>query len=479
MGKTLFDKIWERHIVKEIEEGPTVINIDRHLIHEVTSPQAFSMIEAKGYPVWSPERTFATCDHNVPTVGQELFPGYSTLEIPSTLAAAANDPAAVEAVSRLAENTTRYGIQYFPLGSEGNGIVHVIGPEQGIVLCGQTIVCGDSHTATHGAFGNVAFGIGTSEVAMVLSSQCLMQNKPAQTRIEVTGHLRSGVSAKDLILYIISKLGTSGCTGTFVEYCGEAVQGLSMEGRMTVCNMSIEMGARGGLIAPDETTFRYIRGRKYAPKDAEYERAVEEWRNLYSDPDAEYDRSFTFCGEDVPVMVTYGTNPGMGMPLDGVIPSCAVGCDDAGFAKALGYMGFKVGEHMLGKRVDFVFLGSCTNGRIEDFREFATVVRGRHKSPSVTAWLVPGSKAVEEAIESEGLGDILREAGFEVRQPGCSACLAMNADKVPSGCLCVSTSNRNFEGRQGAGARTVLTSPATAAYAAVNGIISEPDFIRI
>ena len=459
MGKTLFDKIWEDHVVKHIPDGPDVLYIDRHLIHEVTSPQAFSALKEKGLKVFRPDRTFATCDHNVPTLGQDR---------------PIEDESSRNAVDRLAENTAANGITYFPLGDPGNGIVHVVGPEQGIVLCGQTVVCGDSHTATHGAFGNIAFGIGTSEVEMVMATQCLLQSKPKQARIVVDGTLAGNVTPKDVILYIISQLGTDGCTGCFVEYSGEVFRNMSMEGRMTVCNMSIEMGAKGGIVAPDSKTFDYISGRRFAPAGDEFRRAVARWQDLKTDDDAVFDREYRFDAADIRPMVTYGTNPGMGVPADGVIPETAVGCDKATFDKALAYMGFRRGEPMAGKKVDYVFLGSCTNGRIEDFRAFAKAVAGRKKAPDVTVWLVPGSREVESKIESEGLGDVLRAAGFEIRQPGCSACLAMNADKIPAGMYAVSTSNRNFEGRQGYGARTILAGPLVAAEAAVTGRIGMP-----
>lgn len=459
MGKTLFDKIWDSHVVKHIPEGPDVLYVDRHLVHEVTSPQAFSALRTRGLKVFRPDRTFATCDHNVPTLGQD-----KPIE----------DPVSAKAVAQLAENTAENGVRYFPLGDPGNGIVHVIGPERGIVLCGQTVVCGDSHTATHGAFGNIAFGIGTSEVEMVLATQCLMQTKPRQTRITVNGKLRGNVTPKDVILYIISKLGTDGCTGSFVEYAGEVFRDMSMEGRMTVCNMSIEMGARGGIVAPDATTFDYIRGRQFAPAGEEFEKAVAEWSQLRTDEDAVFDTEYSFDAADIAPMVTYGTNPGMGVAVDGVIPDNAAGCDEATFSKALEYMGFRKGEPMLGKKVDYVFVGSCTNGRIEDFRAFAKAVAGRRKCDDVTVWLVPGSKEVEAKIEAEGIGDRLRSCGFEIRQPGCSACLAMNADKIPEGKYAVSTSNRNFEGRQGYGARTILAGTLVAAEAAVTGKIGMP-----
>lgn len=446
--------------MKSVEDGPDILYIDRHLVHEVTSPQAFAGLKARGLKVRRPDRTFAACDHNTPTHNQD-----------NPIA----DPSSATAVAALAANTKANGIPYFPLGDPANGILHVIGPEQGIVLCGQTVVCGDSHTSTHGALGNIAFGIGTSEVEMVLATQCIMQCKPKQARIDVNGTLRPGVCPKDVILYIISRLGTSGCTGHFVEYCGDVFRGMSMEGRMTVCNMSIEMGARGGLVAPDETTFDYIRGRRFAPKGADFDRDVAYWKTLASDEDVHYDMEFAFDAADIHPMVTYGTNPGMGMPVTGTIPSSAVGCDPGSFNDALAYMGFEPGERLLGHKVDYVFLGSCTDGRIEDFRAFADVVEGHRKAAGVTAWLVPGSKSVERRIEEEGIGRTLRDAGFEIRQPGCSACLAMNDDKVPEGKYCVSTSNRNFVGRQGRGARTILSGPAVAAACAVAGVISCPD----
>lgn len=459
MGKTLFDKIWDAHVVKHIPDGPDVLYIDRHLIHEVTSPQAFSALREKGMKVFRPEKTFATCDHNTPTHDQD-----------KPIA----EPSSAKAVATLAANTAENGIRYFPLGDPGNGIVHVMGPEQGIVLCGQTVVCGDSHTATHGAFGNIAFGIGTSEVEMVFATQCLMQNKPMQARITIDGQLAHNVTPKDVILYIISKLGTGGCTGHFVEYAGEVFRNMSMEGRMTVCNMSIEMGAKGGMVAPDATTFEYINGRRFAPETEQFDRLCAEWASLKTDEDAVFDKEYRFDAADIKPMITYGTNPGMGMAIDDIIPSEATGCDGASFNKALTYMDLRAGEPLLGHKVDYVFLGSCTNGRIEDFRAFAGAVKGQKKAEDVAVWLVPGSKEVERLIEEEGLGDILREAGFEIRQPGCSACLAMNDDKIPEGKYAVSTSNRNFEGRQGYGARTMLAGPLVAAAAAVKGVVSLP-----
>lgn len=450
MAKTLFDKIWEAHVVQQLPNGPAQLYIDRHFIHEVTSPQAFAGLERRGVKVFRPEKTFATCDHNTPTQNQEL---------------PIEDPASRIPVETLAANCANHNITYFPLRHPSNGIVHVIGPEQGITQPGMTIVCGDSHTATHGAFGAIAFGIGTSEVEMVLATQTLLQNKPKQMRITVNGKLGECVAPKDVILYIISKLGTSGGTGYFVEYAGDVFRNMSMEGRMTVCNMSIEMGARGGFVAPDTTTFNYLRGRKYANVDA----MAGYWENLYSDEDAQFDAEYTFDGAEIEPMVTYGTDPGRGVAITGTIPQC----DESG-AKGLDYMGFASGEKMLGKKVDYIFVGSCTNGRIEDFRAFANYVKGKKKAEGITVWLVPGSVEVEQKIAAEGIDKILHEAGFELRQPGCSACLAMNADKVPSGAYSLSTSNRNFEGRQGQGARTMLCSPVVAAAAAVTGVITDP-----
>lgn len=454
MGKTLFDKIWEAHVVQELENGPTQLYIDRHFIHEVTSPQAFEGLKKRGIKVFRPQQTFATCDHNTPTLNQDKPIEDASCRVP---------------IETLAANCSEHGISYFPLRHPSNGIVHVIGPEQGITGPGMTIVCGDSHTATHGAFGSIAFGIGTSEVEMVLATQTLLQNKPKQMRITVTGKLGKYVTPKDVILYIISKLGTSGGTGHFVEYAGEVFENMSMEGRMTVCNMSIEMGARGGFVAPDKTTFEYMRNRKYMPAGEEFEKAVKKWSSLYSDSDATFDKEFTFCGEDIEPMITYGTDPGRGIAITGTIPEC----DESG-KKGLEYMGFKAGETMLGKKVDYVFVGSCTNGRIEDFRAFAQYVKGKRKADSVTVWLVPGSVEVERKIKEEGLDTVITGAGFEIRQPGCSACLAMNSDKVPAGAYSLSTSNRNFEGRQGPGARTMLCSPVVAAAAAVTGVITDP-----
>jgi 3-isopropylmalate/(R)-2-methylmalate dehydratase large subunit len=460
MSKTLFDKVWDSHVVRSIDNGPDVLFIDRHLVHEVTSPVAFLGLKNRSIPVLYPNRTFATADHNTPTLNQHL---------------PVKDPLSANQLRALEENAQAHSIPYWGLGHEKNGIVHVIGPENGITLPGATIVCGDSHTSTHGAFGAIAFGIGTSEVEMVLASQCIMQPKPKSMRITIDGKLNEGVTPKDVALYIISRLSTSGATGYFVEYAGEVFREMSMEGRMTVCNLSIEMGARGGMIAPDDKTFSYIKGREFAPKGEAWDRAMEYWANLYSDPDASFDREVTFKGSDIEPMITYGTNPGMGVGISGSIPNAReVEGAAATYQKSLNYMDFHEGESMLGKKIDFVFLGSCTNGRIEDFRAFAKVIRGRKKAPHVTAWLVPGSHKVEAAIKEEGILDILHEAGFELREPGCSACLAMNDDKIPAGKYAVSTSNRNFEGRQGPGARTLLASPLVAAAAAVTGKVTDP-----
>ncbi len=460
MSKTLFDKVWDSHVVRRIDNGPDVLFIDRHLVHEVTSPVAFLGLKNRDIPVLYPERTFATADHNTPTRNQHL---------PVT------DPLSANQLKALEENAQKHGIPYWGLGHEKNGIVHVIGPENGITLPGATIVCGDSHTSTHGAFGAIAFGIGTSEVEMVLATQCIMQPKPKSMRITVDGSLNEGVTPKDVALYIISRLSTSGATGYFVEYAGDVFRNMSMEGRMTVCNLSIEMGARGGMVAPDEKTFAYVKGREFAPKGAAWDQAMEYWKTLHSDVGATFEREVHFDGAEIEPMITYGTNPGMGVGITGAIPEAReIEGAPATYRKSLDYMDFQEGESMLGKKIDFVFLGSCTNGRIEDFRAFAKVIRGRKKAPDVTAWLVPGSHKVETAIREEGILDILTEAGFELREPGCSACLAMNDDKIPAGKYAVSTSNRNFEGRQGPGARTLLASPLVAAAAAVTGKVTDP-----
>ncbi len=457
---TLFDKVWDSHVIRKIEDGPDVFFIDRHFIHEVTSPVAFRGLESRGLKVLYPERTFATADHNTPTINQHL---------------PVKDPLSANQLRALEENTTKYGISHWGLGNPKNGIVHVVGPENGITLPGMTIVCGDSHTSTHGAFGAIAFGIGTSEVEMVLSSQCIMQPKPKKMRIVVNGKLGKGVTPKDVILYIISKISTSGATGYFVEYAGEVFENMSMEGRMTVCNMSIEMGARGGMIAPDEVTFNYIKGRELAPKGEDWDKQLAYWKTLKTDEGATFDKEYVYEASDIEPMITYGTNPGMGIGISKLIPTAeSLNGGKATYEKSLNYMGFAEGEKVLGKKVDYVFIGSCTNGRIEDFRAFASIVKGRKKADHITAWIVPGSHVVRKQIQEEGILDTLTEAGFQLREPGCSACLAMNDDKIPAGKYAVSTSNRNFEGRQGPGSRTLLASPLVAAAAAVTGYVTDP-----
>ena len=460
MGQTLFDKVWDSHVIKKIDNGPDVLFIDRHMVHEVTSPVAFLGLKARKIKVLYPEKTFATADHNTPTRNQHM---------------PVKDLLSKKQLEALEENAKQHKISYWGLGHEKNGIVHVIGPEHGITLPGATIVCGDSHTSTHGAFGAIAFGIGTSEVEMVLSTQCIMQPKPKKMRITVNGKLSNSVTPKDVALFIISKLSTSGATGYFVEYSGEVFSNMSMEGRMTVCNLSIEMGARGGMIAPDKKTFEYIKGREFTPKNDDWLRAMDYWKTLYTDHDAIFDKEISFNGSLIEPMITYGTNPGMGISINEGIPNSD---DQDGskktFLKSLEYMNYSEGDKIIGKNIDFVFLGSCTNGRIEDFRAFTKIVKGRKKAPNVTAWLVPGSHKVEKAIKEEGLLDILKDSGFELREPGCSACLAMNDDKIPTGKYAVSTSNRNFEGRQGPGSRTLLASPIVAAAAAITGKITDP-----
>ena len=458
---TLFDKIWDAHTVRVIDGGSCVLYIDRQYIHEVTSPQAFAGLRQRGIEVFRPQQVTASPDHNIPTINQHL---------------PISEPQSAEQVATLERNCAENGITIFPIGSERNGIIHVIGPQTGLTQPGMTIVCGDSHTSTHGALGCVAFGIGTSEVEMALASQCILQSKPKSMRINIEGELGKGVCAKDIILYIISKLGTGGGTGHFVEFAGSAIRSLSMEARMTICNMSIEMGARGGMIAPDQTTFDYLKGREFAPQGAEWDAAVERWSKLRSDDDAVFDKEVTFDAADIRPMITYGTNPGMGIAIDSEIPSSAEmdAASKTSYTKALNYMGFAEGEKMVGKRVDYVFVGSCTNGRIEDLRAFAHFVKGKKKADNITAWIVPGSKEVERMAIEEGLRDILHEAGFELRQPGCSACLAMNEDKIPAGKYCVATSNRNFEGRQGPDSRTMLAGPLVAAAAAVTGVVTDP-----
>ena len=460
-AKTLFDKIWDAHVVKQVEDGPSVLYIDHHFIHEVTSPVAFLGLKNRGLKTFRPEKTTGTPDHNVPTVNQHL---------------PIADELSRNQVEMLKKNCAEHGITYHDLGTEGHGVVHIIGPEMGITQPGMTIVCGDSHTSTHGAFGAIAFGIGTSEVEMVLAGQCIMQPKPKKMKITVNGALDKGVTAKDVALYIISKISASGGTGHFIEYAGTTISNLSMEGRMTLCNLSIESGARGGMIAPDDVTFNYLKGRKFAPKGADWDNALKIWKELKTDEGAIFDTEYVFDAADIEPMITYGTNPGMGIGITQKIPTSEEleGNDKATYIKSLQYMGYNEGEPMIGKPVDYVFVGSCTNGRIEDFREFAEFVKGKTKAPNVTAWLVPGSQKVEQQIREEGLVPILEDAGFELRQPGCSACLAMNDDKIPEGKYSVSTSNRNFEGRQGPGARTLLASPLTAAAAAITGVITDP-----
>ena len=452
---TLFDKIWDKHVVQQVEDGPTQLYIDRLYCHEVTSPQAFDGMRARGLKCYRPEKIFCMPDHNTPTHDQD-----------KPIA----DPVSKKQVDTLAKNAAEFGLTHYGMMSKDNGIIHVVGPEKGLSLPGMTIVCGDSHTSTHGAMGAVAFGIGTSEVEMVMASQCILQQKPKSMRININGQLGPCVTAKDVALYLMAQLTTSGATGYFVEYAGDVVREMSMEGRLTLCNLSIEMGARGGFIAPDETTFAYLKGREYAPKGDAWDEAVSYWKTLKSGDDAVFDKELTFNAADIEPRITYGTNPGMGIGITETIPAEG----GVGFEKALQYMGFKAGQKLLGTKVDYVFLGACTNGRIEDFRTFASIVKGHQKAADVVAWLVPGSWAVDKQIREEGLDKILVEAGFEIRQPGCSACLAMNDDKIPAGKLSVSTSNRNFEGRQGPGARTILASPLVAAAAAITGVITDP-----
>ena len=454
---TLFDKIWDRHVVQVVDDGPTQLYIDRLYCHEVTSPQAFDGLRARGLRCFRPERIYCMPDHNTPTHDQDK---------------PISDSVSRRQVEALARNAREFGLEHYGMMDPRNGIIHVVGPETGLTLPGMTIVCGDSHTSTHGAVGAVAFGIGTSEVGMVMASQCILQQKPRTMRITIDGQLGPCVTAKDVALYLIARLGTGGATGYFVEYAGEVVRNLSMEGRLTLCNLSIEMGARGGLVAPDDVTFSYLKGRPHAPQGKAWQQAVDYWRTLRSDADAVFDKELYFRAEDIEPRITYGTNPGMGIAITASIPLNPE--SQATNLKALHYMGFQPGQRLLRTKVDYVFLGACTNGRIEDFRAFASVVRGRRKADGVVAWLVPGSWAVHRQIHDEGLDVVLADAGFEIRQPGCSACLGMNDDKVPAGKYCLSTSNRNFEGRQGPGARTLLCSPLVAAAAAVTGVITDP-----
>jgi 3-isopropylmalate/(R)-2-methylmalate dehydratase large subunit len=460
MAKTLFEKIWDRHVVKTIEGGPSILYIDTHFIHEVTSPQAFKGIENRGLEVFRPKQIVATADHNVPTLHQEL---------------PIKEELSRMQVQRLIENCARHHVELYGLGHPYQGIVHVIGPELGITQPGMTMVCGDSHTSTHGAFGAIAFGIGTSEVEMVMATQCLMQSKPKLMRINVEGELNNGVLSKDIILYIIAKISASGATGYFVEYAGSAIRNLSMEARMTICNMSIEMGARGGLIAPDQTTFDYIKGRQFAPKGADWDKKLAQWKELYSDKDAKFDKEININAANIEPMITYGTNPGMGVSVAGHIPaeSEIEIKEQPAYRKALTYMGLQAGAAIKGKKVDYVFIGSCTNSRIEDLRLVASFVKGKKKADNVEVWIVPGSKQVEQQAIKEGIDKVFEAAGFNLRQPGCSACLGMNEDKIPAGKYCISTSNRNFEGRQGPNARTLLASPLTAAVAAITGEVAD------
>ena len=461
MKKTLFDKIWDAHVVSTVEEGPTQLYIDRMYCHEVTSPQAFDGLRNRGLKVFRPEQITCMPDHNIPTIDQE-----KPIE----------DPISKIQVDTLTKNARDFGLTHYQMGNEKNGIIHVVGPENGLSLPGMTLVCGDSHTSTHGALGAVAFGIGTSEVEMVLATQCVFQSRPKTMRININGKLNPGVTSKDLALYVIAKVTTGGATGYFVEYAGEAIEALSMEQRLTVCNLSIEMGARGGLVAPDDITFAYLKGKEFSPKGEDWDKALSKWKELKSDEGVVFDKEVTFDAADIEPMVTYGTNPGMGMGITDSIPTLDSidASSQISFVKSLDYMGYKPGEKLMGKAIDYVFLGSCTNGRIEDFRIFAGYVKGKRKADNIVVWLVPGSWAVDKQIKAEGLDKILTEAGFQLRQPGCSACLAMNDDKVPAGKYAVSTSNRNFEGRQGPGARTILAGPLVAAAAAVTGRITDP-----
>ena len=460
MGKTLFDKIWDAHVVQAIPDGPTQLYIDRLYCHEVTTPQAFDTLRDKKVGVRCPERIYAMPDHNTPSDNQERI----------------DDPVGRKQVETLKANCSEFGITHFEMGSKDNGIIHVVGPEKALSLPGMTIVCGDSHTSTHGAVGAIAMGIGTSEVAQVLASQCILQSKPKTMRINIEGKLAPCVTAKDVALYIMARMTTSGATGYAVEYAGQVIRDISMEGRLTLSNLSIEMGSRAGLIAPDETTFKYLKGREYAPKGADWDMAVASWRELHTDDDAVFDKEVTYYADDIAPRITYGTNPGAGIAVDGTIPTYD-GMSDmerVQLKTQLDYMQFEPGQKLEGAPVDWCFLGACTNGRIEDFRAFASVVKGRKKAANVTAWLVPGSWLVRKQIIDEGIDKVLADAGFELRLPSCSACLAMNPDKVPAGKLSISTSNRNFVGRQGPGARTVLASPLTVAASAITGVITDP-----
>ena len=457
---TLFDKIWDAHVVEVVNDGPTQLYIDRLFAHEVTSPQAFDTLRDKGIGAFRADHVVAMPDHNTPSDQQ--------LKI--------DDPIGCKQVETLSKNCAEFGIKHFAMGTKDNGIIHVVGPEKALSLPGMTIVCGDSHTSTHGAVGAIAMGIGTSEVAQVLASQCILQSKPKTMRINVEGELQPGVTAKDVALYIMAQMTTSGATGYAVEYAGSVVRNMSMEGRLTLSNLSIEMGSRAGLIAPDETTFAYLKDREYAPKGEDWDKAVAEWKKLKSDDDAVFDKEVTYRAEDIAPRLTYGTNPGAGIAVDACIPTTEgmSESEKAQFISQLDYMQFQPGQKLEGIPVDYCFLGACTNGRIEDFRAFASIVKGKKKAANVTAWLVPGSWLVRQQIIDEGIDKILEEAGFELRLPSCSACLAMNPDKVPAGKLAISTSNRNFVGRQGPGARTILASPLTVAASAITGVVTDP-----
>jgi 3-isopropylmalate/(R)-2-methylmalate dehydratase large subunit len=459
--RTIIEKIWDAHVVSREAGAPALLYIDLQLVHEVTSPQAFDGLRARGLKVRRPDLTFGTVDHSTPTT-------------PRSLPIA--DQVAAAQVARLESNCTKFGIPFFGFHSPDQGVVHVIGPEQGLTQPGMTVVCGDSHTATHGAFGALAFGIGTSEVEMVLATQCLLQRPSKSFKVEVSGALKPGVSAKDIILALIARIGVSGGTGSVFEFRGAAIGALSMEERMTVCNMAIEGGARAGLVAPDDTTYQYLAGRPFAPKDAKWDRALARWGQLATDDGAVYDREISMEAGELEPMITFGTNPAMGIPVSGLVPDPAGVTDGAerdALVKALNYMGLAPGKPLAGKPIDVVFIGSCTNGRIADMRAAAGVLKGRKVSPKVRVLVVPGSQLVKRQAEAEGLDRIFREAGAEWREPGCSMCIAMNGDQLAPGQYSVSTSNRNFEGRQGKGGRTFLASPLTAAASAVMGAVAD------
>jgi 3-isopropylmalate/(R)-2-methylmalate dehydratase large subunit len=467
MAKTLFEKVWDRHIVKpETADTPAVLYIDLHLVHEVTSPQAFTVLRERGLKVRRPDRTMATMDHSTPTTPRNELGIIPVLDMQAS-----------RQLDTLTKNCADFGVPLYALGTENQGIVHVIGPEQGLTQPGMTIVCGDSHTSTHGAFGALAFGIGTSEVSHVLATQCLIQSKPKTMAVHVDGTLAKGVGAKDIILAIIAQIGVGGGTGYVFEYMGSAIRSLSMEGRMTICNMSIEGGARAGMIAPDETTFEYIKGRPYAPQGEEWEKAVADWRTLPSDEGATYDAEIFLDADKLTPMITYGTNPGMGMPIDGRVPDpdqFADVSERVAMDKALNYMGLQPNQSLLGQPVNVVFLGSCTNSRISDLRQAADMLKGHHVADNVRMMVVPGSQQVKAQAEAEGLDEVFKSAGAEWREAGCSMCIAMNGDQLAPGEYAVSTSNRNFEGRQGKGGRTFLASPLTAVATAINGVVTDP-----